>query len=221
MHVAADVQVVHASKPMSQKFWARYTRALRWVRWPASSACREVQFTAYGMQLEEAAVTLRQKRKLTWRQQRFIEEYLVDLSATQAAIRAGYSAHSAEYIGYQLLQKTPVSLAIQEAFQARSERTEISADWGLSRLRENVNRAMTAVPVFDKEGERTGEWTYQGNVANRALELLGKHLGLFPDKVEHAGGDGEPMKIRWVEIVRDPKVIDQDGNAVTGPALGE
>ena len=54
------------------------------------------------------------KRKLTSRQQRFVEEYLVDLSATQAAIRAGYSPQTAEQISYQLLQKTSVSLAVQE-----------------------------------------------------------------------------------------------------------
>lgn len=59
------------------------------------------------------------------------------------------------------------------------------------RLRANVERSMRAVPVFDHDGEPTGEYTYEGQVANRALELLGKQAGLFNDahvEVEHTGG---------------------------------
>ena len=67
-------------------------------------------------------------RELTGKQKRFVEEYLCDLNATQAAIRAGYSAKTAEWIGPQLLQKTHVAAAIQEAMNKRSVRTEITAD---------------------------------------------------------------------------------------------
>lgn len=66
--------------------------------------------------------------KLTPKQKRFVEEYLTDLNATQAAIRAGYSAKRASEMGYQLLQKTTVQLAIQAAMDDRSKRTEITAD---------------------------------------------------------------------------------------------
>lgn len=65
---------------------------------------------------------------LTAKQARFVEEYLIDLNATQAAIRSGYSAKSAEDIGRQLLRKTPVALAIAEHQRARAERTGITAD---------------------------------------------------------------------------------------------
>lgn len=65
---------------------------------------------------------------LTDKQRRFAEEYLVDLNATQAAIRAGYSEATASEQGYQLLQNTSVSAAIVAAQAARSERTEITAD---------------------------------------------------------------------------------------------
>ena len=67
-------------------------------------------------------------KALTAKQSRFVEEYLVDLNATQAAARAGYSAKTAEQQGYQLLQKTSVQQAIAEAMSKRSERTEITAD---------------------------------------------------------------------------------------------
>lgn len=73
-------------------------------------------------------------RTLTNKQKAFVEEYLVDLNATQAAIRAGYSAKTADRIGPELLGKTWVSEAIQAAMAARSERTEITSDRVLQEL---------------------------------------------------------------------------------------
>jgi hypothetical protein len=65
---------------------------------------------------------------LTSRQSRFIEEYLIDLNGKQAAVRAGYSAKSAEVQASRLLRNTAVQAAIGEAMQARSQRTEVTAD---------------------------------------------------------------------------------------------
>lgn len=68
---------------------------------------------------------------MTKKQKRFVEEYLIDLNATQAAIRAGYKAKNgqrASEIGHELLQKTQVSEAISEAIAERSKRTGINAD---------------------------------------------------------------------------------------------
>lgn len=65
---------------------------------------------------------------LTDKQQRFVDEYLVDLNATQAAIRAGYSADTAGSIGHENLQKPEIVLAIAEARKAQQERTQITAD---------------------------------------------------------------------------------------------
>ena len=62
------------------------------------------------------------------RQQRFVDEYMVDLNGKQAAIRAGYSAVTAEQIAYQLIQKTSVLAAIAAARKAQQERTQIDAD---------------------------------------------------------------------------------------------
>ena len=128
------------------------------------------------------------------KQKRFIEEYLVDLNATQAAIRAGYSEKTARQMGAQNLSKPVIQAAIEEAFQARSERTELTQDWVLERLEENTNRALCRVPVLDHEGKETGDWTYQGSVANRSLELIGKHLGMFPNRTEISGPDGGPIE---------------------------
>ena len=74
------------------------------------------------------------KRQLNEKQQRFVDEYLVDLNATQAAIRAGYSSNRASEIGYQLLHKTTVAAAVARAMAERSRRTGIIADRVLREL---------------------------------------------------------------------------------------
>lgn len=128
--------------------------------------------------------------KLTAKQQRFVEEYLVDLNATQAAIRAGYSAKNADKIASQLLGKSRVADAIAAAKSERSARVAVSADYVLNNLVEIVERSMQRAPVFDMKGNHVTDeegrhvWRFDGKTANRALELLGKHLGMFTDKIE-------------------------------------
>ena len=73
-------------------------------------------------------------KPLPAKRQRFVEEYLIDLNATQAAIRAGYSAKTAGSIGEEILKKPEIQEAIQAAMKARSERTEITADRVLKEL---------------------------------------------------------------------------------------
>src|SRR5277367_7180129 len=65
------------------------------------------------------------------------------------------------------------------------ERTAIDKEWVIERLRENVERAMQARPVLDRAGNPTGSYVYNGAAANRALELLGKELGMFVEKREN------------------------------------
>jgi len=145
---------------------------------------------------------------LTRKQRMFVGEYLVDFNATQAAIRAGYSAKTADRIGAQLLGKTWVAEAVREAMANRSKATQIDAEWVLTRLRDNVERSMQAEPVVDRLGMETGLYTYQGAVANKALELLGKHVGLFVDRTEHTGDGGGPITIAVTH-----RVIDADADA--------
>ena len=66
--------------------------------------------------------------KLTNKQARFVEEYQIDLNATQAAIRAGYSKKTAQIIGFENLSKPIIQECIQKRMDERSKRTEITAD---------------------------------------------------------------------------------------------
>lgn len=151
--------------------------------------------------------------RLTDKQRRFAEEYLVDLNASVAYQRAGYSAtgNAAESAASRLLRNVKVAEAIREAQEGRSKRVEVTQDWVLETLVKNVNRSMTAEPVYDNEGKETGEYTYQGSVANKALELVGKHLGMFKERHEHSGPDGGPIETRERSSVAD-EIRDIDRN---------
>ncbi len=128
------------------------------------------------------------QRKLTARQQRFVEEFLLDGNATAAYIRAGYAArgNAAESAACRLLRNVQVSAAIAAAQAARSARTQITQDWVLERLH--------AEALFTGEGA-----SHSARVA--ALKLAGQHLGMFAERHQHTGAEGGPIVIR--EIVVD------------------
>ncbi len=160
---------------------------------------------------------------LTDKQRVFVEEYLTDLNATQAAIRAGYSVKTAEQIGYKLVQKSSVSEAIKKAMAARSRRTGITADRVLNELAK-IGFA-NAADIIDF-GEATVQNdacrddtaciqsikvktipTEDGDITERevklydkkaALELIGRHLGMFKDRLEVSGIDQAKDKLDGV-----------------------
>lgn len=107
--------------------------------------------------------------KLTAKQTRFVQEYLVDLNATQAAIRAGYSKKTANRIASENLSKLDIQIAIQEAQKACQKRTEVTQDYVIGKLKEITDR--------DASDCQDSDLKYSSKI--RALELLGKHLGLF------------------------------------------
>ncbi|MBT8411783.1 MAG: terminase small subunit [Octadecabacter sp.] len=99
-----------------------------------------------------------QEPKLTAKQARFVEEYLIDLNATQAAIRAGYSKKTADQQAHHLLKKSQVAKALSEAKAKRSERTKIDADWVLSRLGDEVDADLADLYTQDGALRPVHEW---------------------------------------------------------------
>lgn len=87
---------------------------------------------------------------LTPKQARFVEEYLLDLNATQAAIRAGYAESGASVEGARLLANAKIGGAVAAGLKARSERTKIDADWVLKRLAEEADADIA--DLYDEAG---------------------------------------------------------------------
>lgn len=154
---------------------------------------------------------------MTKKQKRFVEEYLIDLNATQAAIRAGYSPDSAADIGSENLRKPDIRAHIDKAMAERSRRTGVNADRVVQELakiafvnaievidpktatvKENASSDDTAaiqsvkVKTFGEDGlEREIKMADK----LKALELLGRHMGMFKDKVEVSGLEKEKSKL--------------------------
>lgn len=158
---------------------------------------------------------------LTEKQKRFVDEYLIDLNATQAAIRAGYSERTAAEQGARLLINVKVQNEISNQMKDREIRTEITQDMVVRELaaiafsngadyskvvtKQSVDDMGNAVEYPDVELKNTDELTAQQKKAIagikqtkfgisvetcdkvKALELLGKHLGMFKDKIEVSG----------------------------------
>lgn len=124
--------------------------------------------------------------KLTNKQQRFVEEYLIDLNATQAAIRAGYSERTARKIGCENLTKPDIEKAIQKAKSERSERTKIDADWVLKEAVKMHRIASGEENSYVIVRESVGDGITQTSSCSlkktdvagmgKALEIIGKHV---------------------------------------------
>lgn len=145
-------------------------------------------------------------KKLTKKQQLFVDEYLIDLNATQAAIRAGYSVDSARDIGCENLTKPNIQQAIAEQMAERSKRIGVNQDRVVSELakiafvkitdiidsdgkiREDVSEDDLACierikyKQFDAEIGSSEEREIRLASKLKALELLGRHLGMWQDK---------------------------------------
>ena len=135
---------------------------------------------------------------LTAKQEAFCEEYLIDLNATQAAIRAGYSAGTANVIGCENLTKPYIADKIAELKAERTARVLVDADYVINGLLDVHKRCMQKEPVMERvdgQQQESGEFKFEHSGANKSLELLGKHLGMFVDKKEISGPDGKPVQI--------------------------
>lgn len=149
---------------------------------------------------------------LSDKQIRFCEEYLIDLNATQAAIRAGYSEQTARVIAAQNLSKLNIQEKISELRKNISSKLELDAQWVLQRLKDISDRCVQAEPVMIRnsngEMEESGEYRFDSAGANKATELIGKHLGMFGDKLDVTSKGQQLKMITGFKVVHTKKNAD-------------
>jgi len=122
------------------------------------------------------------ERPLSPKQKVFVAEYLIDLNATEACKRAGYSAKNADKIGPELLGNTRVLNAIYEAKRLREKRTAITQDLVLTDI-ELIKR-----DAMQERVDALGNCSMiNHNAALKACELQGRHLSMFTDKLAMSG----------------------------------
>lgn len=142
---------------------------------------------------------MKEKHKL------FCDHYLIHLNGKQAAIEAGYKESRAEITAIDILKRPDVQEYIQARQTERSEKLQLSQDWVLERLKCISDRCMQAEPVLIKDDEgnwvESGEFKFDSAGANKSTELIGKHLGMFVQKVD-VTSKGESMvpKVPMVKL---------------------
>ncbi len=191
------------------------------------------------------------ENELTPKQRAFVREYLIDLNATQAAIRAGYAELSASAEGSRLLANVKVAAAVEAAMKSRAERTDITADRVLKELAKigfaDIRRAVkwqsamiteednpdggdiaviktvvtntvqmvaseelddeTAAAIAEVSQNTTGGVKIKLHDKRAALVDIGRHLGMFKDRVEHSGPNGGPIEMREVSDLDRAKAM--------------
>ena len=124
--------------------------------------------------------------KLTGKQRMFIKEYLVDLNATGAALRSGYSKKTAYAVGFENLRKPKIAEGIQEEMDKRALEVHITAEDVLKDIIDTRLQCQGKMSYIDAQGNQRMD-TAAVNGRMKANELLGKHLVMFTDKIEHSG----------------------------------
>jgi hypothetical protein len=113
-----------------------------------------------------------------------------------------YSQKGAAQSANRLLKDAKIRARVsglQEAAAERAvEKAALNRAWVLDQLRENVERAMKATAPTDEHGRLCGEYRYEGSVANRALELIGKELGMFKDRISQEMTGGGTLEVVFV-----------------------
>ena len=205
----------------------------------------------------DATLDAEAQRPLEPKQQRFVEQYIIDLNGSAAAIRAGYAPRSSKEIAYELLTRPHVRAAVERAKLQRAVAVGVTQamvldqmaalanssvahyvidDDGQVQLAEGApSNAMSAIQSIRKKTtqkvDRNGEVSITYDVELKLwdkptpLKLMGRHTGLFPDRVEHTGKDGGPIetvtKIERVIINDDgtPYIPPKNETAATTPVL--
>ena len=170
---------------------------------PVGSRTKTKQFVSNHKDKKETST-----RKLTNKQECFVREYLIDLNATQAAIRAGYSAVTAEVIGCNLLSHIKVSERIKIALDERGKETKVDANYVLTRLREIDE--MDALDILEDDGsiKSIRDWPKIWRQFISGFEVVEMFAGKGDDKVIA----GMLKKIKWPDKTKNLELIGKHVN---------
>lgn len=159
---------------------------------------------------------------LTAKQERFVAEYLLSLNATDAARKAGY-AHATTQ-GPRLLENVGVAEAIAAEQAERSERVKVDQDYVITSIVDAIERCKQAEAVLDRkgnpvmvetpDGKLSPAYTFNAMGVFRGAELLAKHLGMFVERHEHTGPDGEPIRVEYSSQLAE--LSDEEREMVRG-----
>lgn len=148
---------------------------------------------------------------LTAKQRRFVAEYLLDLNATQAAIRAGYSKNRASEIGYQLLQKPDITSAIQAAMKERAERARSDADYVVRRLEEIDQMDLLDIVNDDLTLRPLSQWPKAWRQYLSGFDLA----EMFEGKGDSRAAVGILKKIKWPDKVKSLELLGRHHGVFT------
>ena len=145
---------------------------------------------------------------LTAKQQRFIAEYLIDLNAAQAAIRAGYAVKGAKDQAYQLMQRPEVVAAIKEAIEARNQRVQVDADYVLNRLTEIDQMDLLDILDDDMSIKPLSKWpkVWRQSLSGFNIAEMFEGVGKDRDLV------GLMKKIKWPDKVKNLELLGKHVN---------
>lgn len=126
--------------------------------------------------------------ELTRKQELFCQEYIVDYNGTKAAIRAGYEERSARQMASRMLAKDNIRSRVRELQADQVQRMTVTQDYVVQQLVSVYHKCSEPEPVMEwdaneREYVEKGTYEFDSKGANKALELLGKHLGMYQDKV--------------------------------------
>jgi len=110
---------------------------------------------------------------------RFADKYFETLNGSESAIYAGFSVDTARQQAWQLLQREEIQDYLQKMRAEYAEKAGISKQWIIERFKHISDSCVQAEPVFDSEGNPTGEYRFDSSGANKSTEMLGKIIGIF------------------------------------------
>lgn len=165
------------------------------VEVPKNIGKKPVRKTKKQIALEAVANS---KDKLTPKARLFVLEYLACLNASEAARRSGYSVRTASITGFHLLRDPKIARALLAARKELELQAKVDAAWVVRGLREVAERSLARKPILDYDYEKktlvqktdhngANVWEFDSMGANKAFELIGRHLGIFQDKIKLSG----------------------------------